>query len=194
MNKYQNTLFNFFISEDNFSIACDVVEHFNTLKKELVQQFWTVVAEKLELRMSDQPGWKIYIAKDFFLPNAMISVYKDQFCTAKDVADISISISNLAADSYYGIYANMQRKDEGFKTVKLHLTHLKQRDWRSDGADSWWPIWQSTRINLNNLDDVRKLHPSQRDEMVDGMVNSFMDFFHYISFKLEDLMPAEVVV
>lgn len=194
MNKYQNTLFNFFISEDNFSIACDVMEHFGTLKKELVQQFWNVVADKLTLRMSDQSGWKIYVAKDFYQPNAIICVYKDQFCTARDVADISICISNLTSDSYYGIWANTQRKDEGFKTVRTLLTNMKQRDWRSDGADSWWPIWQSTKINLDNMDDIRKLHPSTRDEMADGVVNSFMDFFDYMKLKLEELFPAEETV
>lgn len=190
MNKYQNELFQFFISNDNFSVACDLVEHFGPLKKELMQQFWTIVAEKLKNKIDEQAGWKIYADKDFNAANARICAYKDQFCRVKDVADISISISNLTSNSHCGIWADLKHKDEKFIALRNNL-YENRLNYRSDGKDSWWPVWQLTGIDFNNMDDVRKLDPSLRDEMVNTVVNSFMNFFEPMKLNLQQLLSSE---
>lgn len=186
MNNFQTELYNFFSTDDNFDVACDVVEHFTTIKKQMTKEFWQDVRNQIKHEMSQFTGWKVYIADDVFMKDSKLCVYRDEFCKEKDVADLSICIEKLGSDPHYGIWVNVHRKDEEMKRIRAELI-TRKRDWRSDGQDSFWPVWKHTTMDFDLMQTVRQLQPEKRKELVSQMVEKFMELFNFIKADLENM-------
>lgn len=186
MNNFQKELYNFFSTDDNFEAACDVVEHFSTVKKQMIIEFWQEVYNQIKLEMEKFPGWKVYMEKDIFIKDSQLCVYRNEFCKEKDWADLGIAIEKLATDPHYGIWVNCNRKDEELKKVRAELI-TKKRDWLSDGQDNYWPIWKHTTLDFDIMDTIRQLQPEKRKELVSQMIERFMELFNFIKDDLENM-------
>ncbi len=171
MIKYEDEMYKFVTSSENFEAVCDLTDQFQIVKQRLRQDFWKEVKTSLQPEIERFNGWKIWM-HDELNSNSALILYRDEFCYDKvDDAKATIRMDNLMDVPAFGLWIN--REWEGFD---INDIWLKSKPFQSPSFKVgningwWWPLYNTLPYNFTLTKDIKKITPGNREWVVKEVV------------------------
>lgn len=187
-NPYEE-VFNFFSQPKNLENMFKVAGHFPKVKSMLQAQFWQSVEGKLrELGSANHKSWTTTVTGNILIGNTKLLIYKPSWLKEETLPPVAIGFEWLALDSnspFYGLWVNRNSTTIDYLRIISHINQLEIKKRFPKGFSEWWPLWESTDINYQNLDTLIKLLPENRSLLVESLANTVFDLANEIETELD---------
>jgi len=170
MEDYDNAVFNFFCSEENFLDMCKVAFHQPYIKKRLLDEFWQLVQNKLKVKaLADEKGYKVKLTGDIKDARTKIMLYKTAWPHYKDQPAVSVAIQRLSANTwpFFGPWINQDNqaaqldKIRGFAISYMETKKLQNEFEKDD--DKWFPFFKALDLDFKTDTEFVKILPVNRE-------------------------------
>ena len=171
MTKYQDEMYKFITSTENFEAVCDLVDEFPLMKQRLLEEFWLEVRDSLQREIMRFEAWKIWNGITD-KSNPAITIYRDEFCFEKaNDAKVAIRIEHLMDTPWYGLFVNRKMSTFDFKDIWAKATELKLSEFKIGRIDGWWwPLYQTLPYNFTQTRDIQRLMLPERENLIKEIV------------------------
>lgn len=198
LNTYEQELFIFFSSEDNFVNLCRITSHLPMVKQKLLEDFWQAVEADLNIKLASK--WTTRRLEPIASGKSKLIVYKEEWGVIEnDCPQLGFSLEGLSDNPFYGpLIHNRVDTLEYTKALEYFRKLPDSINYQNDNS-TWYPFWNYTKIFLGKDEDFIKLIPKNRIELVEDVTNKFakminelemhLDFVHQ-QFRRQNTMTA----
>jgi hypothetical protein len=189
---YEDEIFNFLTSKENYIALVKAKEHFPKVKKRLIETLWQKVFVGLKEHYDQSQMW--LVRKDSNIENALSKVYiypqNIEWVKSNDLPAYFIGWERLSkSDPYYGFWINEQSQEYSFQTIMEYCREHKkdiapEMDDPEDGE--WWPFWVGLEdLNFDKEETLTLILPHKLDDTVNRFVRNIIN----IEEKMSEHLP-----
>lgn len=171
--EYEKEMFDFFTQPANFETMLKVADQSESIKKELVTQFWEGVRIEIESVLSkSDTDWQVNFSDNWDARYNKLWIYKDEWRKGQEYPMASVAFEHILSGDhpYVGIHIgyDCDRIDgtqlkEDFKTKELLAKYKTDRN-------NYWAVWKHTKIDLWENESMIKLLPENRKTTIKNTV------------------------
>lgn len=163
MDKYEQEIFNFLAQRENFEAMLRLNNTYPIVKTNLLEQFWNLVAEKLEKKLADIEGmWQLYNPPNKEHHQAKLIIYKQSWQLNSNERVIGIAWEHLYTQPYFGVWYNIDSKKLNPDKLISQLEQVRNKNAMKIDT-GWWPAWKYGEYILSNDANVTSILPDIRD-------------------------------
>lgn len=158
MSNYDEEMFEYLTSTENYSNVVTVVELWESLdiKNKIICNFWDLVTTKIKKELKVYDGWNVHFDEQY---NGDISIYHDSWKNEKGNSDLKFSWQNMRKKPSYGIWVNQR-----FPT-NLNVDALKNELRASDQIQQKfdflvWVLLKNRQEDFNNIKELGGILPN----------------------------------
>ncbi len=174
MNAYETEMYKFLTQEENFRNMLRIMDQFDSIRKQLIRDFWQEVKKELEEKC-EGTEWKVqYNSHSPFSNYWGLQLFRNNW-TYNDRLALCIGCEPLHQYCNYGVWiqqnSGIPKKDELRKALRSHEI---AKQFKQDKGQ-WWPFWQQGPIDFSNQHHLIRLIPSNRESHVMDYVQLVWD-------------------
>lgn len=194
MATYDQEIFKFFVQEDNFRNMCSVASHYDSVKKQLLIEFWKLVRSEMAERIEKEKLlWIIRItSEDISNDRTKIMLCKADYPFENNLPIVAIAIERLAVRNwpFFGLWVNNDTPKYDLEGMRhLAAMHNEKVKFVADG-DDWWPIWQNIGVDFAQDEEFVRILPENRLLLA----KSFADKTIELANNCEQVMSEMIVM
>ncbi len=183
MNKFDEDLYEFITTPDNFEASFEIANKFEVFKKKIIEDFWQKVIENIELniQLDKRTELKDWIISDenIIVNNGCLGIYNDKYCSEKLICtSVETCFQNWSSGNIVvGLYFNSQEKIKGLNKNNI-IAYCKKNvsnDWKLSSPTYDLPIYKRMKENFNSYDTLRKILPSEGDFLAKEYAQTLID-------------------
>jgi hypothetical protein len=192
MDKYEQEIFNFLTQRENFEAMLKVNNHFGMVKDNLLQNFWNLVATKLQekIRELPLPNWRLINPQKKDRNDAKLLIYKDSWKLQNETHPfVGVASEHLYTNAYYGVWCNMHSKSIDNPKLKDALSDLRNRlNFKVD--TNWWPLWVHGQYNFSSDTYITYILPDRVDTAAEEYAECLISLLPDASKVIDDVMDS----
>jgi hypothetical protein len=190
---YEDEIFNFLTSEQNYLALVKAKEHFPKVKKRLIENFWTKVFEGLKNHYANNQIWVVKKDSNVEHPLSKVYIYRSDIDWVKsnELPPFLIGWERLSQSyPYYGFWVNEKSEKYDFqKIIEYFRDNKKSIAPEMDDIDGWWGIWDSPNdINFDKEETLIALLPDRLDETANSFVNNIINLEEKMKVHFEEII------
>lgn len=194
LNEYEQEMYHFLSAVGNFENMLLVMEHFEMVKRHLLEEFWEGVKSKVESELDLKSGeWRLHM-NDY--PNEWwtMALTKGKWPVTKAQGwDLAISWGQMNRDPYFGVWVNNNTRTLKLEAVHSEIKQLsaaineKQEEMRffPNDAHPWWPLLIKSDYNFAERSALKIILPEIRNDLIEQYANMFIALATVISDDLD---------
>jgi len=167
MSSYEEEIFNYLTSKENFHLTFEIFQLFPEIKNQLIKEFWDIVYKKVKEKLEDTDA-KIEISENVF------ETWSSLFLYYNGNKNIRIGFEQLHVKTYYGVWINAvnenldrERIDEYVRSIES-VKLLKKTN--------YWLGWEYINADFNNIGTLKKVLPYIREEYANEIASLLIEF------------------
>lgn len=196
MATYEEEIFKFFTHEDNFRNMCSVASHYESVKKQLLIEFWNLVRKEIDERIErEKLPWLLKTTSpDIFNDRTKIMLYKTDYPFENNLPVVAIAVERLATRNwpFLGLWVNSDAQKFDLAGMRgLAVMHNEKIKYIADG-DSWWPIWENVGINFAQDEEFVRILPGNRDLLAKSFSDKLIELANACEKVLSEMIKMKV--
>lgn len=185
MNTYEQHIYEFFATEDNFRNMYKIAENLPIVKRRLLDEFWALVKGNLET-LNEQNGskWAIQLTGGIELNWTKLMLFKKGWAYEKGLPIVAVAFQRmgLANWPFYGIFLNNDISRFDHNAIRSYAQTLPTAIGYSANEDNeWWPFWRNAGIDFSKPDEFIRILPEFRV----GLAKDFSETLFQLAVELE---------
>jgi len=176
MITYEQHIYEFFATEDNFRNMYKIAENYPMIKKQLLEDFWALVKKNIEI-LNERHGskWIIQLTGGIELDRSKLILFKKGWAYEKGLPIVAIAFQRmgLANWPYYGMFLNndiLRYDHDAIRKYAQGLTVAKAYSTNED--NQWWPFWRNAGIDFSKPEEFTRILPATRNALADNFAET----------------------
>lgn len=177
-------LFEFATKLENFESIYILSEAIPNIKKQLINDFWYELKNKIDTRLSKESkkykGWKSKMSENAFEYHSYLGVGSDlYFSIQKGEFTSMITFEMLSTRSDIGVWFNkdIPKMNRNYKMALNDVKPLIKRGYFIGTNDETYPAYKKMEEDFTTLEGLIKLLPENRDSLVKTYLEEFFTVF-----------------
>ncbi len=165
MNSYNDEMYKFIASKDNFEVASEIYNLYPSVKERMITEFWETVTKKID-KLNYDKKWIV----EYDPGNSSISIYKNNWETWVEAVDIDKSV-------IYGVSFNQEIFNKKLFDENKGRAILEKNDnvnCMEKGKD-WWFYKEEAGDNFQEIATLKKTTYNNKEDFVNEWANRLFD-------------------
>jgi hypothetical protein len=176
MNNYEEEIFNFLTTRQNFENVIRVREHWDMIQQKLLIDFWDLVIEKIDKGLEElNLEWKTFLKGSYSVSNSSIWLFKKEWeVNTEETPPIRLEWQAMMFSTlHYGITVNLNSKlwnpSKMFSFLREDINIQKHQ---SNG--NWYPYYVDAPYSFETPKGLLRILPENRDEIANEYANTLL--------------------
>jgi hypothetical protein len=197
LNEYEQEMYKFLSERNNFENMLLVLDNFDMVKRNLLEEFWYGVKAKVEVGMDVKSGdWKLSM-NEYTNPWWTMTLTKIKWPHTKGAGwDVAINWGHMNQDPHFGVWIHNDTR-----TLKLSSAHLEIKElapvlngkqqtvqFFTQDALPWWPLVYQSEHNFAEKSALLAILPSEREPLIEHYANMMIALATSISADLDAIV------
>ncbi len=202
LNEYEQEMYKFLSERNNFENMLLVLENFEMVKRQLLEEFWYGVKEKVEAGMGVKSGeWKLAM-NEYTNPWWTMTLTKVKWPHTKGAGwDVAINWGHMNQDPHFGVWIHNDTR-----TLKLSSAHSEIKElapilngkqqtvqFFTQDALPWWPLVYKSEHNFAERSALKAILPDVRDGLMQRYAEMVIALAEAISEDLDRIVELNRV-
>lgn len=168
MNTYENEIYKFVATKDNFKSAFEISNMLPEIKTRMITDFWNLIKNKIEDYIkTNEMNWDLSMEKDGHL-----------YIDINNQKDLRIYFANRYNKCYYGIGSNSYKKGK-LDDERIQKYIKDENLYKEMKKTSWSICWiEYNQENFANIQTLMKILPEEREAFVNEIATHIINFTH----------------
>ena len=167
MNKFDQDLYEFIITPENFEAVFELSNNFKVFKDKLIKDFWKKVLSNLEFTAPELKNWKASIEESVPKKGMIYLSHNDYYSDDSDEIDPSVCSGFFIEVSHriiLGVSFNRNIEKLNYEKVRKFAPQILKEGWKLSPLNGWsFPIYKYMDEDFHSYGTLRKILPSEGD-------------------------------
>ena len=183
MSLYDDEIFKYITTRDNFETAFEIYQEFPKVKNRLIEEFWLQTRKELE-QITEDTIWNVSYSDIF-------DTYSHLGLKLSDKPAFKVIYEVLYGQTYFGLWYDRDKGVLNREKINRQLEGIEEH--LSPRKSQWWIGWDYDNSNFSEMETLKKILPKNREgipkeyaEFILELAENLKPFIEkFSSFKLE---------
>lgn len=189
MDVYDREIYKFLTQKENFNQMLKVLEHADMVARNLIQEFWDLVYDKLLSwsAVSDH-GWEIFKPDDYFQTYSQLIITKNLWKLGEE-SPFYLTWESLSGDIHYGLKFVREKIPSNLVQIEEEIRKIQLEKGNNGNKWGWALLFNEKKYNFNDITmkSLTDIIPEYRDQTAEDMANILINLAEELESNLDKM-------